>query len=35
MKKKKNEKLPMTFTEPYNIITKVIDTDNFREFVKI
>src|SRR6056297_1226908 len=33
--KKKNQRLPKTFTEAYNASSKVIDTDNFREFVKI
>jgi uncharacterized protein len=33
--KKKNQKLPITFTEAYNAETKIIDRENFREFVKI
>jgi len=33
--KKKNQKLPKTFIEAYNANTKVIDKDNFREFVRI
>lgn len=33
--KKKNQKLPKTFTETYNAVGKVIDKDNFREFVII
>lgn len=32
---KKNQKFPKTFTEMYNAKTKVIDKDNFREFVVI
>jgi predicted AAA+ superfamily ATPase len=32
---KKNVKLPKTFTETYNAESKVIDKENFREFVKI
>jgi hypothetical protein len=31
--KKKNQKLPKTFIESYNSTSKVIDKDNFREFV--
>jgi uncharacterized protein len=31
--KKGNQKLPKTFTESYNATTKVIDRENFREFV--
>jgi len=34
-KKKNNQKLPKTFTETYNAVTKIIDRDNFREFVRI
>jgi len=34
-KKKKGQKLPKTFAETYNAETKVIDRDNFREFVRI
>ncbi len=34
-RKKNNQKLPITFTETYNAETKIIDRDNFREFVKI
>ena len=34
-KKKKNQRLPKTFTEAYNAEAKVIDRENFREFVKI
>lgn len=34
-KKKKNQKLPKTFTETYNAESKVIDIDNFRDFVII
>jgi predicted AAA+ superfamily ATPase len=33
--KKKNQKLPKTFTETYHAEAKVIDVENFREFVKI
>ncbi len=33
--KKKNQKLPKTFTDSYNAKSKVIDKDNFREFVII
>lgn len=33
--KKKSQKLPKTFTETYNAESKVIDKDNFREFVII
>lgn len=33
--KKKNQKLPKTFTETYNADSKVIDKENFREFVII
>ncbi len=33
--KKKNQKLPKTFTETYNAESKVVDKDNFREFVII
>lgn len=33
--KKKKQKLPKTFTENYNAKTKVIDKENFREFVII
>jgi uncharacterized protein len=33
--KKKNQKLPKTFTETYNAEAMVIDRDNFREFVII
>ncbi|MDD2425901.1 MAG: ATP-binding protein [Bacteroidales bacterium] len=33
--KKRNQKLPKTFTETYNAQTKVIDRENFREFVVI
>jgi len=33
--KKKNSKLPKTFTETYNAESSVIDKDNFREFVLI
>ena len=32
---KKNAKLPKTFTETYNAESKVIDKENFREFIKI
>lgn len=32
---KKNQKLPKTFTETYNAETKIIDRENFREFVII
>lgn len=32
---KKNAKLPKTFTENYNADSKVIDKENFREFIKI
>jgi uncharacterized protein len=32
---KKNVKLPKTFTETYNAESKVIDKENFREFIKI
>ena len=31
--KKKNQKLPKTFTEAYNATTKIINRENFREFV--
>lgn len=34
-KKKKNARLPKTFTENYHAENKVIDRDNFREFVVI
>jgi len=34
-KKKRNAKLPKTFTETYNAESSVIDRDNFREFVLI
>lgn len=34
-KKKKNHKLPKTFTETYNAETSIIDKENFREFVII
>ncbi len=34
-KKKKNTRLPRTFTESYNAQSKVIDRENFREFVVI
>jgi predicted AAA+ superfamily ATPase len=34
-KKKKNSKLPKTFTETYNAESNVIDKENFREFVII
>lgn len=34
-KKKKNQKLPKTFIEAYNAATKIIDNENFREFVVI
>lgn len=34
-KKKKNQRLPKTFTETYNAVTKVVDRDNFRKFVVI
>jgi len=34
-RKKNNQKLPITFTKTYNAETKIIDRDNFREFVKI
>lgn len=33
--KKKTQKLPKTFTEIYNAETKIIDNNNFREFVVI
>jgi hypothetical protein len=33
--KKKNARLPKTFTETYNAESKVIDKDSFREFVVI
>jgi hypothetical protein len=33
--KKKNQKLPKTFTETYNAETKMIDKENFREFIII
>lgn len=33
--KKRGQKLPKTFAEAYNAETKVIDRDNFREFVRI
>ncbi|MBW6535763.1 MAG: DUF4143 domain-containing protein [Mariniphaga sp.] len=33
--KKRNQKLPKTFTENYNAEAKVIDIENFREFVII
>jgi len=33
--KKKNHKLPKTFTEAYDAETMIIDKENFREFVKI
>ncbi|MBN1925809.1 MAG: ATP-binding protein [Prolixibacteraceae bacterium] len=33
--KKRTQKLPKTFTETYDAETKVIDRDNFREFVTI
>jgi len=33
--KKKNQKLPKTFTEAYNAETMIIDKENFREFVKM
>lgn len=33
--KRKSQKLPKTFTETYNAESKVIDKDNFREFVII
>lgn len=33
--KKKNQRLPKTFTEAYNAETKVIDKENFREFVRM
>lgn len=32
---KKNAKLPRTFTETYDAESKVIDKENFREFIKI
>jgi uncharacterized protein len=32
-KKKRNQRFSKTFTEAYNAVTKVIDRDNFREFV--
>ena len=32
---KQNAKLPKTFTENYNADSKVIDKENFREFIKI
>lgn len=34
-RKKKNQKLPKTFTETYNADTMIIDKENFREFVII
>ncbi|MFP4557673.1 MAG: DUF4143 domain-containing protein [Bacteroidales bacterium] len=34
-KKKNNQKLSKTFTESYNAETKIIDRENFREFVRI
>lgn len=34
-RKKKNHTLPKTFTETYNAVVKVIDTENFRDFVII
>ncbi len=34
-KKKNNQKLSKTFTETYNAETKIIDRENFREFVRI
>ena len=34
-KNKKNARLPKTFTESYNAESKVIDKENFREFIKI
>lgn len=34
-KKKESQKLPKTFTETYNAESKVIDKENFREFVII
>lgn len=33
--KKKTQKLPKSFTETYNAEAKIIDRENFREFVKI
>lgn len=33
--KKKKQKLPKTFTEAYHAETKIIDRENFREFVRI
>ncbi len=33
--KKKNSRLPKTFTEAYNAVSMVIDKDNFRDFVVI
>jgi hypothetical protein len=33
--KKTHQKLPKTFTETYHAETRVIDKENFREFVKI
>jgi len=33
--KRMNQKWPKTFTEAYNADTKVIDKENFREFVII
>ena len=33
--KKRNSKLPKTFTETYDAESSVIDKDNFREFVLI
>src|SRR6056297_3596238 len=34
-RKKNNQKFPKTFTKTYNAVTKIIDRENFREFVKI
>lgn len=33
MECKKNERLPKTFIEAYNADAKIIDLNNFREFV--
>jgi len=33
--KKKTQKLPKSFTETYNAEAKIIDWENFREFVKM
>jgi hypothetical protein len=35
MAKKKTQNLPKSFTATYNAEAKIIDWENFREFVKI